>query len=125
MKQKQIIMACKVLNKLYEKDLSLSVSYKLFRLRNMLRDQWEFQQEKESALFEKYNPTVGLDGVLDFGSKEQEESFRHEFNDLMKEMAEMDVDIGDFNKITLHLDDNLDLSMSDIDALSDFIDFVE
>lgn len=125
MKQKQIIQACKVLERLYDNKLPLSVSYKLYKLRNMLQEQWEFQQEKESELFKKYDVGVDPDGTLVFESDEAQEEFKKEFTEMINELAELDVDFGDFKKTILHFDDGLDLSMSDIDALSEFVDFVE
>ena len=125
MKQGKIIRAYKTLNKLSQEKLPLAVSHKLWTLSRVLQPHWDFQTEKEAEVFEKYDPKFNEDGSMDFGSKEKAEECRAEYEKTVKEIAELDVDLGDYKKVVLHLDDKLDISISDIEALSDFVDFVE
>ena len=125
MKQSTIIKAYKVLNKLYGEDLPLPVSYKLYKLRNLLAPQWNFQNEKERDVFDKYHPIVNSDGTLHFDNDESRTAFTKEYTELCNTMADLDADIGEVNKFTVKLSDGIKLSMEDIDALQDFIDFEE
>lgn len=125
MKQSTIIRAYKTLNTLSAQKLPLSVSHKLWTLARTLRPHWEFQAEKEAEVFQRYEPKYNDDGSMDFGSDERAKECKAEYEKTVNEIADLDVDLGDYKKIILHLDDKLDLSIGDIEALSDFVDFVE
>ena len=125
MKQSTIIKAYKVLNKLYGEDLPLPVSYKLYRLRSQLAPQWNFQNEKEREIFTKYSPSINTDGTLSFKDDNERDAFTKEFTELCNTMAELDADIGEVKKFAIKLSDGISLSMEDIEALQDFIDFEE
>ena len=125
MKQSTIIRAFKALNNIYGQKTSLSVSHKLWTLRNLLAPHWDFQTEKEQEVVRKYEPTIADDGSVKFKSKDDEKACMDEYMQTVNEIAELDVDLGDFKKIVLHLDDKLEMSMEDMEALSEFIDFVE
>lgn len=125
MKQFKIIRAYKTLNDLAQQKLPLAVSHKLWTLSRVLQPHWDFQQEKEAEVFEKYDPKFNNDGTVDFGSEEKANEFKAEYDKVVAEIADLDVDLGDYKKVILHLDDKLDISIGDIEALSDFVDFVE
>lgn len=125
MKQSTIIQAYKVLNELYKQKLPLAVGYKLWTLMQKLKPHWDFQSEKERGLLDMYSPQISTDGDLTFESQEAGKKFAAEYNALCSELSDLDVDLGDYKKIVLHLDDNLNLSMEDIAALSEFVDFTE
>ena len=125
MKQSTIIRAFKALNNIYGQKTSLSVSHKLWTLRNLLAPHWDFQTEKEQEVIQKYGPEIAEDGTVKFKSKEDETACMKEYAQTVNEIAELDVDLGDFKKIVLHFDDKLEMSVEDMDALSEFIDFVE
>lgn len=125
MKQSKIIKAYKVLNKLYEENLPLPVSYKLFKLRSQLAPQWDFQSDKERDVFSRYPVHVNENGTLVFENEEDRSAFMEELGTLCGEMAELDADIGEITKLTLSLSSGLNLSMEDIEALQDFVDFEE
>lgn len=125
MKQSKIVTAYKVLNKLYGEDLPVTVSYKLYKVRNMLTPQWKFQTEKEKAVFDKYNPIVSDDGNIKFENDEQANAFMQEFTDTCNTLADMDIDLEPYEKVVINMNDKINLSMEDIEALQDFIDFAE
>lgn len=125
MKQSKIIRAYKTLSKISQDKLPLSVSHKLWTLSRVLQPHWDFQTEKEAEVIQKYEPTYHEDGTMDFGSEERAKECRAEYEHVVTEIADLDVDLGDFKKVVLHLDDKLDISIGDIEALSDFVDFVE
>ena len=125
MKQSTIIRAYKALNNIYTQKTSLAVSHKLWTLRNLLAPHYEFQSEKEGELFQKYDPEITPDGKVSFKNPEEEHAFMEEYTQLIRELSEIDVDWDDHKKVVLHLDDKLEMSMEDMEALSEFIDFVE
>lgn len=125
MKQSKIIRAYKTLSKISQDKLPLAVSHKLWTLSRILQPHWDFQTEKEADVFRKYDPKYNEDGTMDFGSEERAKECRAEYEQVVTEIADLDVDLGDFKKVVLHLDDKLDISIGDIEALSDFVEFVE
>ena len=70
MKQKDYINAYKVIQKYQDKELSLDVSYGLFKVKKLLQPQWDFQLERESAIFTKYSPEQNEEGNLKFKDEE-------------------------------------------------------
>ena len=125
MKQSKIIQAYKALTNLSQQKLPLSVSHKLWTLARTLQPHWEFQTNEEAKVLEKYNPTPCDDGSMDFGSAERARECKAEYEKTVAEIAELDIDLGDFKKITLHLDDKIDISIGEIEALSEFVEFEE
>ena len=125
MKQYKIIKAYKAINKLYEQKLPLSVSHKLWMLRKALAPTWDFQVEKEQEVVMSFNPDTAPNGDAVFKTPEDAEACRKEFEKVCSELADLDVELENFKKITIHLDDKIEISVEDIEALEDFVDFVE
>ena len=125
MKQSKIIRAYKTLLALSEQKLPLSVSHKLWTLMTKMAPQWEFQSKQEQDLIAKYEPEIAQDGAVKFKSEEEENACKEEYTKLVSELADLDVEWDENKKTQIHLDDKLDISIGDIEALKDFVDFVE
>ena len=125
MKQSKITQAYKAIGKLYGQKLPLTISHKLWMLKQKLAPTWDFQIDKEQEMIMKFNPVFGENGQITFENDEVANQCRTEYNKLCNEMGEIEVDLGDYEKIAIKLDDKLELSIGDIDALSEFIDFTE
>lgn len=125
MKQGDIIKAYHVLEKYEQKDLPLKVSYALFKVKSKIKDQVEFQLEKEQELYKKYKPIPQEDGSLKFESEEVAKKFAMEFTKRIDELADIDVDIDNKKKSRISLDQLVDMSMEDIECLEPFIEFTE
>lgn len=125
MKQSTIINAYKTINALSDKKYSISISHKLWTIKTALEPHFEFQMSKEREVFEKYQPEFTDDGNMKFKSKEEGEAFFKEYTETVKELSELDVDMSDFKKVILQGCDNIELSIDDIAALSEFVEFVE
>ena len=123
MKQNVIIQAYKAISKLNENPLSLKTAHALYLVKKMLEPHYEFQLNKEKEIYDKYNPTPLENGDLDFGSPEKAQEFTKEYNDLINEMKDLEVNL-EFVKPSIRLDDDLKLSIEDVEALEPFIDFV-
>lgn len=125
MKQKDIIKAFHALQKYEEKDLPIRISYSLFKVKKLIEDQVEFQLNAEQEIFQKYKPTSNEDGSLKFESEEQAREFAQEFSSKIDEIGEIEVELDLKNKPKISLDQIVDMSIEDIEALEPFIEFTE
>lgn len=125
MKQIDIVKAYHVLEKYAQIQLPLKVSYAFYKVKTIIKDQVEFQNNKEREIFEKYKPKTNDDGSFKFESAEQAEEFAREFDSKITEVTEMDVDLGEFKKPRIPIDQLVDVSVEDIEALEPFIEFIE
>ena len=125
MKQKDIIKAFHALQKYEEKDLPIRISYSLFKVKKLIEDHVEFQLNAEQEIFQKYKPTSNEDGSLKFKSEEQAREFAQEFSSKIDEIGEIEVELDLKNKPKISLDQMVDMSIEDIEALEPFIEFTE
>ena len=123
MKQPTIIKAYKTIQKYENERLPMKVSYALHKTRVLLQAQWDFQGERERALIEKYNPKFTEDG-MQFKDEDEAKRFAEEFQAELKELEDLDVDLGEFTKPRAPLSDDVQISVDDIAALEPFIEFV-
>lgn len=124
MKQSTVINAYKTINKINGDKLPLKVSYALFKTKQLLQPHVDFQMQREKDVYSKYKYTVQHDGVIKFADKDTANEFADEIQKTINEMMELDVDLGQFNKQEIDASEDMQLSVSDIEALSPFIDFV-
>lgn len=125
MKQSNIIRAYRTITNLSEQKLPLAVSHKLWTVMRTLTPHIEFQREKEQEVIGKYKYDVAPDGTVKFESQEAEEAFKQEYAKTVDEIANLEVDLDGYKKVILHFDDKIDLSVDDVEALSDFVEFAE
>lgn len=118
MKQQEYINAYKVIQKFENEKLPLDISFGLFKVKKLLQDQWDFQVSREKEIFELYNPKVTEEGTFVFKSKDDEKGFTEDFTELMN----MDVD-KTIDKIHIDFGSRIEMSISDIEALSSFVEF--
>ncbi len=118
MKQQNIVNAYKVIKKYENEKLPLDISYGFFKLKKLLQTQWDFEVEREKALFEKYNPVQDDNGNLVFKTPEDQQGFAEDIEELLS----MDCD-WDEDKIKIDFNNRLDMPIVDIEALDDFVTF--
>ena len=117
MKQFKIIKAYKALTKLGQQDLPIRLAFDLFKIKQALQPQWDFQLDEENKL--AASAKVSADGSVTFDSPEAAEAFRQK----LKELSDIDVDLKITPaRIPLSIP-GLTLSMDDIDALDCFVQF--
>ena len=117
MKQSTIIKAYKALIKLGQQDLPIRLAFDLFKIKQALQPQWDFQIDSETKAIA--GATVNPDGTVSFGSTEAAAVFSGK----LKELGDMDIDLK-VNPIKIPLSTpGLTLSMDDIEALDCFIQF--
>lgn len=119
MKQSQIVNAYKVLENMSKQTMPIKTAYAIHKLRGKLKPAFDFQAERETLLIEKLNPEI-KDGRLFFKTVEDAK----EWNTELAGIAEIDSDI-EFEKITITMSDNINLTPNDIEALDGFVDFIE
>lgn len=123
MKQRDIIQAYHAIQSYKKKEnethkASLRCNHAIFKVQKLIEPQVEFQNEREQAILQEFHPKS--DGnTLDFGSNEN----RDAFFDKLNELAEMEIDLGEFEKPTISLDENISLDVDEISALEPFINF--
>ena len=114
MKQFKIIKAYKALTKLGQQDLPIRLAFDLFKIKQALQPQWDFQLDEENKL--AASAKVSADGSVTFDSPEAAEAFRQKLSDI-----DVDLKITPA-RIPLSIP-GLTLSMDDIDALACFVHF--
>ena len=117
MTQSQIINAYKTLPELSEiSGISKKEQWELYKLRNVLKTHFEFQVEQENKIREKYSEYADKDGNL-FGE------YAERFVNDMKEIADLEVELGEFDKPKIRIQDGMTLKM--IDPLDNFVEFLQ
>ena len=117
-KQGKIIESKKVLDRLCKQDLPGTFAKQLFDMRYSMKKAYEFQEEQEEKIFDKYSPVSNGDGSFRFDPPENLQNFLKEIN----ELAELDAEI-DAEPIKMKMIDELKISGDDIEHLSTFITF--
>ena len=117
MKQFRIIKAYKALTKLGQQDLPIRLAFDLFKIKQALQPQWDFQLDEENKL--TASAKVNADGSVTFDTPEAADMFRQK----LKDLSDIDVDLK-ITPVRIPLSiPGLTLSMDDIDALDCFVQF--
>lgn len=117
MKQFKIIKAYKALTKLGQQDLPIKLAFDLFKIKQALQTQWDFQVDEETKL--TASAKVNADGSVTFDTPEAAAAFRQR----LKELSDIDVDLK-VKPVQIPLSiPGLTLSMDDVDALDCFVQF--
>lgn len=125
MKHSDIIKAYAALGRLSNTEIPLSISYKLFKIRKLLKPQWDFQNERVDAILSRYETKCQADGSLKFKNVKEAQKCAGELDKTIKEINDMEIDLADMKKPIIKLDSDIRISMEDIEALSDFVIFEE
>lgn len=118
MKQERFVNAYKVIQKYESEKMPLDISYGLFKVKKILQDQWDFEVSREEEIYNRYKPSSDEKGNFKFDSPEDQKNFVKELTDLLS----MDIDM-DIEKVKIKFDDRIEMSLADIEALDDFIEF--
>ena len=118
MKQSKIIRAYEISDKLAEQtDLTNEGKWVLFMLRKDLSSSYEFNQQRYVEILNKYKGTVNGDKIT-FDSPETAQKFKKELD----ELSEMDTEL-DIKTQELSLSDIPSITVHEVEALQDFINF--
>jgi len=117
MKQFRIIKAYKALIKLGQQDLPIRLAFDLFKIKQALQPQWDFQVDEENKL--AAGAKVDADGTVTFNTPEDADAFRKK----LSELNNIDVNLKVKPvRIPLSIPGAV-LSMNDIEALDGFVVF--
>jgi len=117
MKQFKVIKAYKALTKLGQQDLPIKLAFDLFKIKQALQPQWDFQLDEEKKMTD--SAKVNADGSITFESQEAAAAFRQR----LKELSDIDVDLK-VKPVQIPISiPGLTLSMDDVDALDCFVQF--
>ena len=116
MLQSKIVSAYKALTKLSQQDLPIRLAFDLFKIKQLLQPQWDFQIEEETKVTAAAKPLP--DGRLEFQTTEEAETCRKK----LTEIGEMEVEL-EIKKASIPLTAEIRLSVEDIEALKDFVEF--
>lgn len=113
----KIIKAYIALMKLENETLKVTEAMELFRLKKKLSDHFEFYRDQEKKYSEQYGDKVNEDGTIVFTDNNK----KFEFVQKMNELNDMDIEI-DIHEVSVTSND-INISMSDIEALDGFVKF--
>ena len=118
--QAQAITAFVTIRKMERQPINTFTAYKLFKLKKALADIVDFQSEQEIKLIEELGGKVSPDGAIDLP-----EDKKAEYIERHKELEEMECEIDREGKIELYMKELKEISISDMEALDDFIEWKE
>ena len=126
MKQKDIVIAYKAItnfnqNEKNKKNASVRTTHDLFIIKKLLEPHWQYQSELERDIFQETEAKMLENGDIEFKSQEQKDKFFEKLN----EVSNLDIDLGDFTKVKIKLDEDINIPMDDMEALDPFVEFVE
>ena len=117
MKQSAIIKAYRAINKLGQLSLPAKLAFDLFKIKQALQPQYDFQVSEESKAIA--DGTVNADGSVSFDNQAAAAACQVK----LKELADIDVDLQ-IKPARIPLSTpGLTLSMDDIAALDGFVQF--
>ena len=115
MKQSKIIEAYNASALLSECEITETEQWKLYKLRKVLRSHYEFQQQREDAVREKYSSFIDDRGMI-AGEKAQE--FVKDINAI----GDLEVEIEEFEKPQITMIKGITCKI--IEPLEDFVEFL-
>ena len=122
MKQGKIKTAYEITEELSDdKTLSDKVLWALYKTRKTLYPHYDFQRIRQREIFQKYEGEVSSNDQLHFKNAETAQKFADEVNSL----SGMEVELDNFTKQTISLKDFQGITIHQIEALEDFIEFTE
>ena len=118
--QEKALGAFRALNRMSQKSMNSFAAYKLFRLKKALSPVLEFQAEREQTLVEELGGTISETGAILIKDKDK----RAEFQQKYKELSDMECEV-DAEKLVMYMKELPEISLSDMDALDEFIEWKE
>ncbi|MBR4352717.1 MAG: hypothetical protein IKQ01_06565 [Bacteroidales bacterium] len=118
--QKKAVAAYLALSMMARKPMNSFAAFKLFRLKKALADIVEFQSDQEHKLVEELGGSITETGEILLEDKEK----RAEYASRHRELEEMECEI-DTKRIIMTMKELPDLSLADMEALDEFIEWRE
>lgn len=117
MKQGEIVLGCKSLDKILGLDIPFSLKAKVYRFRKLFQTQWEFQLEQEQDIMDK--------AEHDESGKLEPQEVR-KINKKLFELSNTEVDMQ-FDKLVIETSEDTEalkaLNGDDFKALDEFVEW--
>lgn len=117
--QEKALNAYAALNRMAQRSMNSFTAYKLFKLKKALQDPIDFRIEQERKMIEELGGTMTETGQAVLESESQKA-----FNEKVKELNAMECEI-EREKTVIFLAEIKDISLAEIEALEDFIEWKE
>ena len=117
--QEKALNAYAALNRMAQRSMNSFTAYKLFKLKKALQDPVDFRIEQERKMIEELGGTMTETGQAVLESESQKA-----FNEKVKELNAMECEI-EREKTVIFLAEIKDISLAEIEALEDFIEWKE
>jgi hypothetical protein len=118
--QGKVVIAYTALANMSRKQLNSFTAYKLFRLKKKLASIVEFQREQEIKIVEEVGGSLSETGEVQFKDKEA----RAKFVEKQRELGELECEV-EGEKISMMPKELPEVSLADMEALEEFIDWKE
>lgn len=120
MKQVQLVKAYMVLDKLAKVTFPLTISNKIFHMKEKLQSQYDFQSQEETKSFQDNHGSFNADNKMTFQTVEDYNAFECR----MKELRDLEIDI-EIQPFDIPISDNIMLTADEIKDLNGFVNFIE
>ena len=119
-KQGKVTVAFRAILNVAQQPLPSFAAFKLFRLKKALQEIIDFQAEQEQKITEELGGSIDAMGRFHFENDEKSKQFleRH------KELDDMECEIGT-ERISMFMKEIPEISISDMEALDEFIEWKE
>ena len=121
--QGKAVNAYTALARMSQKPMNSFAAFKLFKLKKTLAPIVEFQSEQEQKLVEEIGATITEFGAIVWDKKKEAQQ-RKEYADRHKELEDMPCDV-ETKKITMFMKEIPEITIADMDALTEFIEWKE
>lgn len=117
--QVNAINAYKKIEELAGMKFPVMVSFRLFKLKNILKEYFDWQAGEERRIFDEYGASFKEDGTIEIKEESKINEFAAEINGLSQ------IEHEEFEKVSMPIEAFGELSMNDIGILSEVIEFTE
>lgn len=122
-KQGKAVTAYTALARMSQKTMNSFAAYKLFRLKKALAPIIEFQSEQEQKLVSEIGATITDVGAIIWDPAKEAQQ-RKEYAEKHRELENMTCEV-ETGKISMYMKEIPEITIADLDALEDFIDWKE
>ena len=103
-----------------QQPMNTSTAYKWYKLKKDLSDIVDFQSEQEIKLVNELGGSVTPDGSIELPDDK-----RAEYIERHKELEEMECEINRDDKVELNMSELKEISIMDMEALDEFVNWKE
>lgn len=118
--QGKAVAAYSALSAMARRPMNSGTAYKLFKLKKALSPVLEFQSEQEIQLVEEMGGTISDTGAILIADRDR----RSEYQKRHRELTDLECDV-DISETVIKMNELAEISVADMEALDDFIEWKE